>query len=721
MPPTLFLEGPAGAGKTTLAIERIRSLIDDGVAPDSILLLTPHRSYTLAYEEAFDQRSWYGLGKATIGGLARRYVSLFWPEILHAHPKYPFVEGLEPTFLTYEVAQYFMARLVSPLIEQGYFADLKLTRHRLYSQLLDNLNKAAVNDIPLEALGDYLRAARIGAELSSPGHVEEISKTVLAYRELCAQSNLLDFSLYLELFWDLIRQSQPVQDYLFGQHHYLIYDNCEEDIPLAHDIVRLWMNHADSQLQSVLILYDTDAGFRKFLAANPTSAYTLKQECAESRLIEETARVPVSLQGFGRTLCSEIGSGIGSAIAADDGVCDGGDGRRRVHVYSDRLHHQMVQRVAGQVEGLIESGTAPEEIAIISPFLNDSLYYALSTRLEAAQISFYVHRPSRTLRDEPVTKVLLTLAALAHPSWRLERPSTEAVTHMFNRLLEAADLVRAALLASVVYEGVHDGIGLKSFEEVATEAWDRITYRAGEAYEKLRAWLQEYHSEDALPIDLFFSRLFGELLSQPGFGFYKDVPAGMHVASLVESAQKFRRAVAEVTEITEAIDGEEATVGKAYVEMVQEGVVSAFYSMNWADPATSVLIAPAHTFLLRNRTYAHQLWLDVGSPAWHRRIHQPLTNPYVLSRDWNTQDEWSSAWEMKFETERLTCMVAGLIRRCTDSVYLFNSELSAHGQEQTGDLLVALGHAMRGLGVMPEADPQSMRVSYFTTTPRPDG
>ena len=32
-------------------------------------------------------------------------------------------------------------------------------------------------------------------------------------------------------------------------------------------------------------------------------------------------------------------------------------------------------------------------------------------------------------------KTVASLAALAHPSWRLERPSTEAVTHMLNRLL----------------------------------------------------------------------------------------------------------------------------------------------------------------------------------------------------------------------------------------------------------------------------------------------
>ena len=29
------------------------------------------------------------------------------------------------------------------------------------------------------------------------------------------------------------------------------------------------------------------------------------------------------------------------------------------------------------------------------------------------------HRPSRSLREEPVTHVLLTLAKLAHPQWNL--------------------------------------------------------------------------------------------------------------------------------------------------------------------------------------------------------------------------------------------------------------------------------------------------------------
>jgi hypothetical protein len=51
----------------------------------------------------------------------------------------------EPVFLTIETAQYFMWRVVEPLVtNQGYFSDLAIRRGRLLAQIIDNLNKAAL-------------------------------------------------------------------------------------------------------------------------------------------------------------------------------------------------------------------------------------------------------------------------------------------------------------------------------------------------------------------------------------------------------------------------------------------------------------------------------------------------------------------------------------------------------------------------------------------------
>ena len=670
----LFLEGPAGAGKTSLAIRRIGMLLEDGVPADQILLLTPQRSYTLPYQEAFGLKEWYALGKATIGGLAQRYVGLFWPLL---SDRYAFEAGVEPTFLTYEVAQYFMSRIVSPLIEQGYFTDLKLTRPRLYSQLLDNLNKAAANALPLDELAAYLQAARI-KDGSIDTRVNDVAQTVTAYRDFCIARNLLDFSLYLELFWELVKDETPARRHLYSQYRHLIYDQSEEDIPRAHDILREWLPH----LESALILYNREAGYRKFLAANPASALTLKATCDQTVTLDEWSGAPPSLNRLRAVLVG--------AIKDDEVEVEEVEGEElRYHVYSDRLHDGMIDRAVGQIEYLVQQGAQPDDIAVISPYLSDSLHFALASRLDRAGIGHHVHRPSRTLREEPITKVLLTLAVLAHPHWKLDRPSPEAVAHMLMRLLGDADLVRAVLLTNAAYQRADEGLGLAAFEVLPADVRDRVSYMSGQAYDTLRVWLEVYLNGDDLPLDHFFSQVFGEVLSQEGFGFFKDVQAGAQVGNLVDSTRKFRQAVSGI------LDSETEPAGKAYVQMVQEGVVSGFYQVDWSDVQDAVLIAPVHTFLLRNKPFAYQLWLDVGSTSWHRRIHQPLTNPYVLSKDWNPETEWTFEHEKYFETERLASIVSGLTRRCSHSIYLYVSELSMHGQEQAGELLVALGEAVR--------------------------
>ena len=674
---SLFLEGPAGSGKTSLAIKRIQELIKNGVHADEILLLVPQRSYTLPYEEHLDALTWHRLGKATLGGIAQRMVALFWPLVLEKSV-YQFDEAKDPVFLTYEVAQYFMARLVSPLIRQGYFAELKLIRHRLYSQLLDNLNKATVNEIPLDKVQDYLRSDS-GTDASRRLLFGDISNTINSYRKFTIEHNLLDFSLYNQVFRELFFESEEVQNYMSRQFQHLIYDNAEEDFPLAHSIVEKWLG----AFETSLIISDTDGGYRKFLAANPQSASGLKGACEHHLVLDENVNTPVRLLSLGNALVEAVQQRSFTEEELSE------EGEQTFFVFSDRLHHEMIDRAMNRVIQLVKAGAKPEEIAIISPFLNDSLYFAISSRLEKAFIPFQAHKPSRTLRDASMTKVLLTLTKLAHPQWEGSGPTHEAMTHMFERVLQPLDLIRATLLSDSVFESAGEGIKLRSFDNIPHQIRDRITFNAGVLYEGLRTWLTDYVSGNELPIDHFLSKLFGELLSQPGYGLWQDEEAGVQVATVVESARKFRQSVSRVLEP----DG--IPIGKAYMDMVDEGVISAFYELDWASAMEAVMVTPVHTYLLRNKIYPYQVWLDVGSTSWHKRIPQPLTNPYILSKDWEIGRSWTASVEKYFEVERLERIVSGLIRRCSRCIFAYFSELSVSGQEQMGDLLMALSRTKR--------------------------
>jgi hypothetical protein len=337
---------------------------------------------------------------------------------------------------------------------------------------------------------------------------------------------------------------------------------------------------------------------------------------------------------------------------------------------------------------LLAQGVLPGEIAVLAPLLPDSLRFALAGRFDRLEIPYRSHRPSRALGDEPPARCLLTLAQLAHPAWGI-KPSRFEVAYAVLQAIAGLDLVRAQLIAEIAYRTREGRPTLEPLDKLLPEMQERITYTFGMRYEELRAWLHAYTQEDPVELDYFLSRLFGEVLSQPGFGFHADLNAGQTAANLIESAGKFRRGVDEVSGRGQA--GSKTTLGREYCEMVRDGVIAAQYVESWQAPAgDAVFIAPAYTFLMNNRPVAHQFWLDAGSNAWFERLYQPLTHPYVLSRRWREGRLWTAAEEFETNRETLYRLILGLLRRCTGAVHLALCDLNEGGSEQRGMLLKAI-------------------------------
>jgi hypothetical protein len=124
--------------------------------------------------------------------------------------------------------------------------------------------------------------------------------------------------------------------------------------------------------------------------------------------------------------------------------------------------------------------------------------------------------------------------------------------------------------------------------------------------------------------------------------------------------------------------------------MLEDGVIAAQYVESWhADHRPAVLVAPAYTFLMMNRPTSVQFWLDVGSSGWYERLAQPLTHPYVLSREWEVGRTWTDLDEARLNQENLAHLVSGLLHRCKERIYLGTSELGESGYEARGELLKA--------------------------------
>ena len=77
------------------------------------------------------------------------------------------------------------------------------------------------------------------------------------------------------------------------------------------------------------------------------------------------------------------------------------------------------------------------------------------------------------------------------------------------------------------------------------------------------------------------------------------------------------------------------------------------------------------------------------------RVYQPLTHPYVLSRDWQKDELWTDEFEFATRQDALYRLVMGLVRRCRNAIYLGLSELGERGYEQQGVLLRAFQRVLR--------------------------
>ncbi len=694
----IFLRGPAGTGKTTQATGHLKQLLADGVSPYNILVLVPQRTLGAPFQTLLDDVTIKVPGNieiATLDGLALRTISLVYPQIAKA-------AGFgkptrRPTFLTIETAQFYMTQVIEPLLQEGYFdhniVEMTITVPRLMSQLLDNLEKAALIGLPHTDVAARLKGA-LNTEISSRVGFDHAQASIIAFREFCLRHNLLDFSLRVETFEKYVWANPALRRLLTHRYRHLIVDNLEEHNPFTHRILQDWIPESDS----AFLVFDEDAGYRIFLGANWRTGENLQSLCDNVERVTESRVASPEIQSLGENLSFSLTK---NAEKSPPKI----DPRSAFTFHQSRFYPQSLTWVIDKIEQLItEEGVSPNEIVVLAPFVSDALRFSFSYRMAQKNLPARSHRPSRALKEEPAAATMLTLARLMHPQWQM-LPDPFDVMQMLTQSIEGLDLVRARLLTDVLYRPhVKDSAPLFPFEDVEGSVRARVSYKIGQRFDRLRDWLARESEMDAAPLDHTFARLFGEILSQPGFGFHQSPEAGEVVANLIESIKKFRRVTARVPIISKNGDDTEAILptvdylNRAYVSMIEQGVVAALYTRSWdSTPDEAVLIAPAYTYLMSNRPVEYQFWLDAGSNGWWERIAQPLTHPYVLSADWDAEKMWQDEDEVAGQTDRLNRLVLGLTRRCRKHIFISGSEIGERGYEQRGRLLLALHQSLRRL------------------------
>ena len=104
---------------------------------------------------------------------------------------------VEPTFLNLETTQYHMTRFVDAAIQQAEFDSIRVQRSRIISQVLDNLNKAALLGLTIDKAYDRLEnTVPPGEQMIARLNVMKSARRIShEFRAHCKQKSLIDLQL----------------------------------------------------------------------------------------------------------------------------------------------------------------------------------------------------------------------------------------------------------------------------------------------------------------------------------------------------------------------------------------------------------------------------------------------------------------------------------------------------------------------------------------------
>ena len=662
-----FLLGAVGSGKTTALQQRLLRLLQSGEPAYTILVLVAEPEHQPVYLEAVHQSDlgpYADLNITTYSGMAMEMVNLFWPLLARpagfAQPYRP------PTVLTYDLAQLLMWRVVTPMLQQGAFADLRLRPQQIVSQLLDTLNRAALNSLSLDEAILRQRNTWVG-EPERQQQLLDAATAARGFRRICLENSLLDLSLVIEAFDTQLVKHPVFHNYFRERYRHLIVDNVEEQTPAGQHFITQLMG----ETETAAIAYDSGGGYKRFMAADPDGARRFYPLCERQIAFEASFTTRPTLLHLANQVENQLLHSKKPTAKAGEGILAEVNGRYR---------REMIANLIPHLQGLITAGIPPYEIAIIAPYLDGALRYMLAQAFQEAGLPYRLLRRRISPREEPRVRAWLTWLALAHPDWN-QPPAAYDVAEALTLSIFGLDAARAELITRELYRA--EAGFLEPVDILDDKISVRIGYEMLTLVEELRVWLENWNGRAG--IDVFLHELFTQLLVQPRFQPQPDIAGAAVCDWLVKAATRLREA-APAMGLHKKSD-----VGAAFINGINQGLVTA-NPPDLGEPPDphGITIATIYGYLLAGEPVQVQVWLETAATGWWDIPRQPLSNAFVLTRSYDVERPWTAEEDHRVRNELLSRIIRGLVNRCESGVILANCDLDRRGVRQEGALWRAL-------------------------------
>ncbi|MCG6878461.1 MAG: DUF3553 domain-containing protein [Deltaproteobacteria bacterium] len=336
--PVLVIAG-AGSGKTRTLIYRVARLVETGVPPEAILLLTFTRKSAQEMlnraSELSDKRCRFVSG-GTFHALAFR--------VLRNHAK---ELGYQNSFTILDRSD--MEEVLRSLVP-----DLKMNgkpaRFPKRGTLANIISKAANLEQPIEEL----MMNEFGQFMEVAPHIQTLGKLYTEYKKT---HQLMDYDDLIIRFRQLLMENGPIRKELGEQYRYVMVDEYQDTNCIQADIVR-WLAHDH---QNVMVVGDDSQSIYSFRGANFRNMLDFPNAFPNTKIIklEQNYRSTQPILALTNALMDFAGEKYTKCLFTKR---EGGDKPKVIDTHTEQEQATYISRY---VRNAVSNGTRLNDVAVL--------------------------------------------------------------------------------------------------------------------------------------------------------------------------------------------------------------------------------------------------------------------------------------------------------------------------------------------------------------------
>ena len=637
----------------------------------------------------------YPLRTKTPLGFFQDEVILFWPVLAQTLD----LRAQFPVRLRPETEQEFATKLWRPHLDDTTLRQLGINEYRLVRRILDLFQLAAYSRIPFAEIEKIIAISTSIDENTIKLDSQLISDLLLSWREWCLSLGFLTYGIITELYTQHLLSDSIYQQQLLKRYQAVLADDLQDYPACMRDLFEFLLDNGAVGAFS----YNPEGLVRLGLGADPEYMAQLARWCKIETLEQE------SFSSFAPTLTQPMLDLVFEPMTLSSLP-------QTVQSIQTTSRAQLLRQTAETIIKAINSGSVqPQDIAIIAPGLDAIARYTLIEILRKQGIYVDSLKYQRPLISSPLVRALLTILALVYPglgrlvdkndiaqmlvvlSRKQQGIKSFLMTGEDTAFKTQIDPVRAGLIADHCFVP-HPELP-QLLPVTAYNRWDRLGYGASKVYNEILQWLEKQRSnyEQHLipsPVSLLYAAI-EDFFSSIAYTAYDQLAV---LRELLETAQHYWEIDTRVQQVERSYNENNApsidrgnsetdTIAQ-FIQLLGRGTIAAnsFPVRPVGPAANAVTLATIYQYRASRNFHRWHFWLDAGSPLWSKGgaatlFGAPLFLQHRLGEAWTALDETEA------EEQRLQMIIADLLARVSEKIYLCHSDLAVNGQDQLGPLL----------------------------------